>query len=295
MKILINNDIIDFTLDLEKNCLEVVEGLSSWLDGQDYFISELFLDGKEYYINKSEDLKKISVESVKELSIIVLNKNQMILDNLETVSSYFKLYQRALNENNKEVMIDLGDQYNSIKKNLPTLLLMNEYVFDSTLNELMNNSGVLSGSPEIKEEGNLLKEWHHIQTLISGRVGELTTPEKEGTKTVLTLKKLTPKLEEVSTLFQSGKDKEALDIIIVLSELLSKSLRILSALTEKGLSFNLPQGFMDELNGILRELGDAIESGDTILTGDLAEYEIIPKIEILDEIFNSVSQGDALC
>ena len=116
MKILINNDIIDFTLDLEKNCLEVVEGLSSWLDGQDYFISELFLDGKEYYINKSEDLKKISVESVKELSIIVLNKNQMILDNLETVSSYFKLYQRALNENNKEVMIDLGDQYNSIKK-----------------------------------------------------------------------------------------------------------------------------------------------------------------------------------
>lgn len=292
MKILINNENIDFTLDGEENCLQVMDGLSSWLEPQEYFISEVSLDGKEFFIQNKSELSDFSVNEVKELAVIALDKRQMILKDLETVASYFQLFDQALKEGNRELMTDLGNQYDYIKDSLPGLLVMDGYLFDSTLTDLMNRSGVLKGEADPSLKGELIREWTHVQSLIEGRVGELSHPAEEGVKTVSTLKRLVPKLEEISLLFQTGKDREALDIIIVLSELLSKSVRILSSLMEMGRSPALPQDFISELNDILTELAQAVESGDTILTGDLAEYEIIPRIDKLESAFAQLN-GEA--
>jgi hypothetical protein len=295
LEILINNEIIDYSLDNEKNCLDVINGLSTWLETQGFFISELVLDGKDIFLQDKEVLSGYSIASVKKMSVIALNKQQMNLRDLNTLSDYFQLYEQAMKENNTKVMVDLGSQYDTIKESLPTLLMMNSYVFDSTLNELMAQSGILTGKPIISKKDELSREWDQIRTLIQGRIGEISTPESESIKTINTLKRLIPRLEEMGILFQSGKDKEALDLIIVLSELFSKSLRILSTLSERGTPLELPNGFIIQLNDILKELANAIETGDTILTGDLAEYEIIPKIEILEEIFTGIEKGETLC
>ncbi|MDC7224030.1 MAG: hypothetical protein PQJ60_09840 [Spirochaetales bacterium] len=292
MNILINNEKIDFTLDGEKNCLDVVNGLSDWLESQEFFISEISLDGKEYFLQNKEILKEQNIENITSLEVTALDRTQVMLKDLGTVKSYFELYFRALEENNRSVMEDLGNQYQSIRNNLPQLLMMNGYVFDTTLNQLMDESGVLSGAPGEESREKLKQEWANVDTLIMGRMGELSQPVTEGLKTAATLNRLVPRIEEVSVLFQSGKDREALDIIIVLTELLAKSVRILTGLSEKGKELALPEDFISGLNGILSELAEAIDSGDTILTGDLAEYEIVPKIEILEEVFQSLSREE---
>ncbi|MBN2625426.1 MAG: hypothetical protein JXA95_02080 [Spirochaetales bacterium] len=285
MNILINNENIDFTLDKERNALDVYRGIAAWLESQDYYISEISLDGREIFIQNKETLKDYAVDSISRLEITALDRLQLTFRDLDTVRSYFRLYAQALKENNVAVMEDLGNQYSHIRTSLPELLMMNDYVFDTTLNRLMDDSGILKGAPAPGKIEEVLNEWSRIETLIEGRMGEISRPADEGLKTSLTLKRLIPRIEEVSLLFQSGKDREALDIIIVLTELLSKSVRILSQLSDKGTELNLPSGFIDGLNSILSELAEAIDSGDTILTGDLAEYEIIPKIETLEEIF----------
>lgn len=295
MKIQINSEDLDFTLDREESCLDVIDSLSTWLEGQDFFISEISLDGMEFFVQNRDKLQEISVDSVSQLSILALDSNHMCLKDLETVISYFELYERALKENNKEVMVDLGSQYDSIRSNLPSLLKMNNYVFDSNLNKIMDQSGILTGAPLPHLSEDLLIEWSNLHTLLLGRIGEISTPSQEGIKTVKTLNRLIPRLEDVSILFQSGKDKEAFDIIIVLSELLSKSIRILASLSEKNSTISLPENFMNDLNVILKELAGAIDTGDTILTGDLTEYEIVPKIELLETIFNKFAQKEQPC
>ncbi len=295
MNILINKEKIDFTLDGEENCLDVFNGLSSWLESQEYFISEISLDGKEFFLQNKESLKNYDIHNISCLEVTALDRSQLLERDLETVLSYFDLYSRALRENNGEVMKDLGSQYDNIRKNLPALLMMDDYVFDTTLNSLMDDSGILVGTPRGSDRDALLREWGSVEALVSGRLGELIHPLEEGKKTSETLKRLIPRIEDVSVLFQSGKDKEALDIIIVLTELLAKSIRILTTLSERDADLSLPQDFLSELNGILAELADAISSGDTILTGDLAEYEIVPKIETLERIFSEISQEEEPC
>ena len=295
MNILINKEEIDFTLDGEENCLDVFNGLSSWLETQEYYISEISLDGKEVFLQNKESLKNYDIDNISCLEVTALDRSQLLVRDLETVRSYFDLYTRALREDNGEIMKDLGSQYGNIRENLPSLLMMNSYVFDTTLNRLMDESGILGGTPRDSDRDALLREWGSMETLISGRLGEFVHPREEGVKTSATLERLIPRIEDVSVLFQSGKDKEALDIIIVLTELFAKSVRILTNLAEQGVELPLPENFISELNGILGELAEAIDSGDTILTGDLAEYEIVPKIEALKTVFTSLDGEDGPC
>jgi hypothetical protein len=295
LNILINNEKVDFTLDEEKNCLDVINGLASWLESQNYYISELSLDGREFFIQNISKLEEYNVETISNLEITALDRSQMIVKDLGTIRSYFDLYAQALEENNQKIMEELGSQYENIRNNLPPLLMMNSYVFETTLNKLMDESGILIGSPHEESRTALIQEWINVDALIKGRIGELSFPIKEGLKTASTLNRLIPRIEEVSVLFQSGKDKEALDIIIVLTELLSKSVRILTNLSDRGEEILLPEDFISTLNTILSELAEAIDSGDTILTGDLAEYEIVPKIEILEEVFTTLSQEGTSC
>jgi hypothetical protein len=53
-------------------------------------------------------------------------------------------------------------------------------------------------------------------------------------------------------------------------------------------------GFFADFNGILRELLGAFDTKDTVLIGDLLEYEVAPRIELflsfLREVQNSQSK-----
>ena len=42
-------------------------------------------------------------------------------------------------------------------------------------------------------------------------------------------------------------------------------------------------------NEFLKELNEAFESSDSVLIGDLLEYEIAPKLEALSELLNGLS------
>lgn len=99
-------------------------------------------------------------------------------------------------------------------------------------------------------------------------------------------------LAEVSVRLQTGKDSEAMKTMIVAVELINKTVRILplfvrgvagaGSLTIGGKTV---ADFYAEFNESLRELAGAFESKDGVLIGDLAEYEMLPR---LDSFFGSV-------
>jgi hypothetical protein len=92
-------------------------------------------------------------------------------------------------------------------------------------------------------------------------------------------------LSNVAVRLQTGKEAEGMHTMVMVVELINKTVRILpdfmrtvpgaAKLTIEGKSIG---DFYDDFNVVFRELAGAFESKDSVLIGDLAEYEILPRL-----------------
>lgn len=95
-------------------------------------------------------------------------------------------------------------------------------------------------------------------------------------------------LKNVPLEMQSGKDASAKKSIIQLSDVMNS---FCSTVTWAGLfpktfgNFQVDgkplSDFLSEFSPILKDFSDALENSDSVLIGDLAEYEICPRLESL--------------
>ncbi len=102
--------------------------------------------------------------------------------------------------------------------------------------------------------------------------------------------RLNGELAGISVLLQSGKDSEAAGIISRLAESISGFIhafsyaRLFPATYEKiRIDESSPDAFFCEFKPILEDLGNALETKDTVTVGDLSEYEISPRLEKLTQ------------
>lgn len=100
------------------------------------------------------------------------------------------------------------------------------------------------------------------------------------------------KLSEISVLLQSGKDAEACAIINTLANEMDSFVRtarlsslfpdVYSKITVDGKDLS---AFFEEFSGILKDFEQALSEKDTVTVGDLAEYEISPRLrQIIDSL-----------
>jgi hypothetical protein len=108
------------------------------------------------------------------------------------------------------------------------------------------------------------------------------------------------RLEELPLDIQTGKDIKAAETITLFSSLAEKIFRIIFLYRQYGINietimvpaaeanvnlkdYNL-KDYIDEFNTALKELVSAYENNDTVLVGDLAEYELAPRLLCLSGI-----------
>lgn len=139
----------------------------------------------------------------------------------------------------------------------------------------------------------VLKELPHMGDylieLLTERETELLEAEKLLQDCLTQLSELTPRLENVGILFQTGRDKEVAQLIHDFSLTYEKCLRLISYLytpPQQNLHLFITEeqtlpGFIEELNKFLEDFIQAYGNQDTILAGDLAEYEIAPRVRNL--------------
>ena len=111
----------------------------------------------------------------------------------------------------------------------------------------------------------------------------------------LNLKDLIPQLEELPVLLQSGKDSQVSSVLRKFADTFDGICRIITAaalfpeflgtLTIEGTSVT---DFLKEFSPLLSDFENAIKENDTVLTGDLAEYEIKPRLELFYNTIRSV-------
>ena len=136
------------------------------------------------------------------------------------------------------------------------------------------------------------------QRMFLERLHELTEPENSMKEVISFFSDQEPLLAEVPLKLQTGKDGEAINNVLKFIELFNKTNRILQSLSWSGFNTALikPSGeglkqFYDSINQILKEMIGAFERKDTVLLGDLVEYEIIPRMSIFYEAVTNAMES----
>ena len=300
MEIMINNTILDTTLENEKYLGEVVDAVTQWLAESNMNIKEIFQDGENLSMDQTGTWWNRNISDINKLDIVALTNFEKYTEDLQIVYQYITMLEKAIQSMNFPLAADLITDAEIIGETLdyffPKHGTTEEY--SKKLKQLIEKSSIRKAK-ETTENADLVEFLKNTAFLLQQRINEVTDPAGMLQASAKTLSDLTPEISNVSVLLQTGKDKQALDSVIAFVELSENIIRLysiiketqvidLNSITVDGIAFN---AFYKDFNDILKELADAFESSDTVLIGDLLEYEIVPKIDTLLDYISLIEHG----
>lgn len=289
MNITINDEKVDFTLAQERRALDIYAGIEKWLCDQQLFVSDLGINGEQIFLDEIKEWGQIPVEKIDSFDFIVLNRNDLSLKHYNVVISFFSVFIDALKEGNSPVIVELLKELPAVTENLPAIIgietgrQMVSYIVDA-----IKESGLPeSMAPEKMKK--LIDDFGSPVRILEGRVREIQQPEDELKNTGEILISLLLEMEELSVNLQTGKDAEAMNFIIRVVELLQKVIRLIFFIKTPDKKENgVLSGFAERITGILSQVEEAFISEDSVLIGDLMEYELKPVLEEFPQILSKI-------
>ncbi|MBN1649081.1 MAG: hypothetical protein JW874_13680, partial [Spirochaetales bacterium] len=217
-----------------------------------------------------DNIKRIEIEADKEN------------DGYSALIEYFQIFIDALMSGNKKVLADLEGEYKYVKQ-----VLGNYLGSDDENNAIIEKLSELIKTRENNEE--LLKIITYCCAKLKDYYKEQTFPHSELLATVLLMEKQLEEYCNISVYLQTGKEKEAYQLILFFIEYAQKVIRIVNHLkTRFGdtvISGKIgeydEEAFFQKFAVVLKDLVDAFENEDIIQIGDQIEYEIVPMLEML--------------
>lgn len=273
MEVLVNQRNVDFTLEGEQTVGEVVQELLKWLRDNAMAVTGVTVDNEQLPLAGTSTVANRDLSSVGRIEVEALTDQELSATAFATARDYFRMLHSALAEGQNELYSELAPQFAELR---PTLSQRLPEVLDPN-----GSAGVdliahyQTEPPAGTERERLIESADQVRRIAESRLREITDPEREIANTAAVLSELLPQLSDASVLLQTGKEHDAMSLVYRFSELASKVLRLLP----RALPETAEQVGTEELHGALSELLSAFESGDTVLIGDLIEYELVPKTE----------------
>ncbi|MDR0290972.1 MAG: hypothetical protein LBI06_08560 [Treponema sp.] len=267
MKIRINGIDADIQLEAEKNVGDVLCGLDAWLSGSGHRLSGLCIDGESVGADSMESCFGRGIDSINILDINTSPELELFAESLISTMQDIASYETAGFE---EKSLFLGQW-----KQSPQALLLAER--NPALSEWAEKTFSGEGSsPQV------------FRLLLEERLRELQNPAAEMDKASPMVEEICARLEELPLDIQTGKDARAAETVNVFSGVAEKIFRIFNVLKAGGFPVGeitveeMPiSASIAEFDTALRELLAAYEQHDTVLVGDLAEYEMAPRLRSL--------------
>ncbi|MDR1933277.1 MAG: hypothetical protein LBQ57_10720 [Spirochaetales bacterium] len=282
MKIFINGEALSFSLEKEKSLFDIYQALSGWAGTQGARITGLAVNGRDMDMSLSGEWGGIALDSVRTVEVRAIREENTRICGLSVIREYLIILTKALEADEERAVREILKEYPYIRTGLE---LHVKDIFADTGGRHFESDAILleqRDSPFTSaEKQSILSYVRAVSLIVQDRLQEIEEPEKEAAAVARLLLAAKPGLENVPVLLQSGKDREAMQSILSYTELTLKAIRILAQRTEGREDSN---DFCKDLNGILNELRDAFEARDSVLIGDLFEYEIAPRTDRLAEI-----------
>jgi len=278
MKIKINGVDADIKPENEKTVGEILSALDVWLAGTGHRMSGLNIDGKTVSAQEMELSFSRGIETVDTVDICTSSLPQLVSESLTRTMRDIEEYQ-ALTFDEKAGFSDkwkASPQGCLLAEQYPELFAWTEKAFSGE-----------GCSPQV------------LTALYEERLRELTDPAGEMNRTAQLVDDICARLAEFPLDIQTGKDARAAETVNVFSGIAEKVFRIYHTLKIEGFPVaeitvdTLPiNDYITEFSKTLKELLDAYERRDTVLIGDLAEYEMAPRLRGLHAAVWGVVKGE---
>lgn len=270
MRILVNEQELDVTLQNEQTVGDIFGQLERWLADSGMSISRIEMDDNDISGIAREDWESKPLDDVQQIQLEAALPADRDPQSLVTLIEYFELLARNLEQRNRSGLRDVLGEFPYIRGSADRVLRLtgSSVAILEPVEELIQtvertDGGTLSES--VCEHA--LKQTNSVLSHLQSRLSEIMRPEQELRVTASLLSEQLPGVSEVAILLQQGQDEEAMGRIARFSELVSKYTRLNPDIETNE--------FLEPLN----ELLSAFNNSDTVLIGDLLEYEIVPLIE----------------
>ncbi len=289
MQITINDEPIDFTLEKERALGQVVDGIQDWLRANGFAITALRIDDTDISFESRLEWQNDAVEEVTSLEITAHHPTDLAYDKIAAAVRYLGLIKED-GDPNSPVIADLLKGVDDVAEMIDDVLPsqgISGSTFGIQFRNLARKTGILTDSAASGEDFSLFLSFiTELINILSSMMHEIADPAAEIKALAPLLRDSLGGIGDVAVLLQTGKDREAMTQLINFIEILQKLIRVVHFLNEHALidlgiieiDGSRIEDFASDLNGFLRELTAAMESGDSVLIGDLLEYEIEPKL-----------------
>ncbi len=282
MELRINNETIPYTLEEEHSLYDVIRSLSEWLSGSGFSLVSASTEAGSVDLSDSAALRDIAIQGLGFLSVYAEPDEDLLIERLSTIYQLFGLIEQAVRKRKTENAAELAAEYRSIRAGISGLL-DGEGIWNGGegFDELLTR--YLASPSDTAAQEELLSFLGKILSLLAERIREASNPVQETAKTAALCSAMLPRITEISVLLQTGKDREAMDRFILFTETIGKLFRTIPNLRSRYPHLFPPEGdgfsgSIQELNHFFSELVNAFTLHDTVLIGDLIEYEIVPRI-----------------
>jgi len=277
MEIKVNGKTADITLDNEKTVGEVMVGMEKWLVNSGHRLSGISIDGEPVPIPKIEEVFSKDKNSVKVLDISTLCIADLTAMSLSSLLNDIDEFEKLEFEKKKSFFDEWKEraQVKFITEQIPDLLTLSANTFS---------------------QGDMSPDM--LRSIVEEMLREVNDPVKEFENIGPLVNETCTRLIDLPLDIQTGKDASAAKTIQVFSGITEKILRVLGQLNIQGF---LPQPDSEkpfvkiivDFGNVVKELLEAYERQDTVLVGDLAEYEASPKLKELYEVIMKKSRETA--
>jgi len=293
VEIRINDELLDYTLEHEKALGEVIDGIQEWLASNGFTMTAIRKDAADLKLHSRLEWQDDPVDEINSLEITALHPTDLVIEKLTAAIQYLDLIKQDANADSP-VIADLLTGIDDVSQMIDDVLIPgsgDSVTFGNRLAQLALETGIPEGVVSDGRFNEFLGYISNLIVVLYARLRELTDPERELRASAPALGEVLENIGEISVLLQTGKDAEAIRRLVAFLEIAQKVLRLAGDLENRGLldlsSLEISEtpttGFAGELNGYLLELERAIEVGDTVMVGDLLEYEIAPRLGALLE------------
>lgn len=303
MDIFINGESLNFTLEDEKQLGEVYDNVHNWLSDQGFLVLKAEEENRDLTGEEGHSWREKPLSEVKSVEFEVKSITDMSFEILQPLHQYLLLLVKGIEQRNFEVLSDLADDFKTIETRLNQLFSSapekgknsDILLFRSCIQE----SGIFEGEIKNKDAFDAaLNLTRGFLSLVEERIREITAPREEFLNTIEELAKSIEPINEIPVLLQTGKDREAMRTVIQFTELSQKLIRLFPVLKvsegfdmqQKLSSGESLEEFYEDLKTILLEVNEAFIAKDSVLIGDLLEYEVSPRLENLVTITDSLKE-----
>ncbi|MFW5684942.1 MAG: hypothetical protein ACOC1I_08820 [Spirochaetota bacterium] len=296
MEILVNREPLDFKLENEASVGEVVDGLAEWLGSGQFAIISLNVNTNSYAIHDRSAWADISVDDVERLAVEALPLQSVDHATLVAVDEYCSILAEALRTQNVEAIPELAEELPYVRRRIAQFVP--SLASPDGVAEVLADARLEAGEmPDARSAGKLADELDSIRSILQIREREYRQPERELALTLGQLSAMREQLIEVPVQLQTGKERAAMQTVIGLTEMLGRAVRLVPLVEASdgaiGIDVQGVRSFAESLAPFLAELKEAFEIQDTVLLGDLLEYEVAPRLERLEELLPGESSGEA--